>query len=235
MRLDNYLVQNCICDSRNKAQELIKNGYVRVDKKVVTKPSFKCDNLIVDVDDVEQYVSRSALKLNGILDLIDLQVEEMEALDIGSSRGGFCEVLLQRGVKSVVALDVGSNQLHPKIHDDDRVEVQENQDVRTYEPNRSFELITCDVSFISLHNILSDIQRLSLKHIIVLFKPQFEVGREVKRDNKGVVKDAKAVQVAQLKFEDATKLMGWNLHTSSESILSGKDGNVERLYYFTKD
>jgi 23S rRNA (cytidine1920-2'-O)/16S rRNA (cytidine1409-2'-O)-methyltransferase len=233
LRLDNYLVEKGLCDSRNKAQEFIKNGYVRVDGKVIKKPSFTCNDTLVEVDDIKQYVSRSALKLKGILDEISLHVENLRALDIGSSRGGFCEVLLESGVKSVTALDVGTNQLHEKIATDKRVIVKENQDVREFEDDR-YELVTCDVSFISLHNILNDIDRLSSKDIIILFKPQFEVGREVKRDSKGVIKDEKAIQKSEIKFEDACALLGWKMVHKSVSVISGKDGNIEKVYYFTK-
>ncbi len=233
-RLDQYLVENNLVDSRNKAQQLIKDSKVSVDKKVVTKASFKISNELVELDDEHVYVSRAAYKLKNFLPLLPFKVKGMNALDIGSSTGGFTEVLLMNDVNSVTSVDVGSSQLHEKLLNDERVISVENQDIRTFKSEKSFDLITCDVSFISLHHILEAINALSSKYMILLFKPQFEVGKDVKRDKNGVVMDKKAVGVAMLKFEDTCTLLGWKKVLMEASSITGKEGNVEYCYCYEK-
>jgi 23S rRNA (cytidine1920-2'-O)/16S rRNA (cytidine1409-2'-O)-methyltransferase len=235
MRLDNYLVKNNLSHSRNKAQEMIKAGLVQVDATVVKKPSFKVEprNKIA-VTQHKSYVSRAAYKLLYFLDEIALDVTEKRALDIGSSTGGFTQVLLERGVASVSCVDVGREQLHDSLREDERVRVYEGCDIRKFEAQKPFELVVSDVAFISLLHILDAIDRLSRKDIILLFKPQFEVGREAKRDKNGVVLDKKAIERAMQKFEDACSLKGWSLEKKSPSKISGKEGNQEWCYWFSK-
>ena len=132
-----------------------------------------------------------------------------------------------------MALDVGTNQLHPSIKALANVEDKSPCDIREYE-SKPFELVTCDVSFISVKKILDDLDRLAKRYIIVLFKPQFEVGKDVKRDSKGVVKDSKAIAKAIEEFEKAAKSRGWHLLAAKEAEISGKEGNRERVYLFEK-
>jgi len=234
-RLDNYLVSNSFTDSRNKAQEIIKNGLVRVNSKVVLKSSYKLsDEDTVLVQEHKQYVSRAAHKLDAFLNELDLDVRTNVALDIGASTGGFTQVLLERGVQEVSAVDVGKDQLHHSIKEDLRVHSYESCDIRKFESEKTFELVVSDVSFISLLHILDDVDRLAGHKIILLFKPQFEVGREAKRDKHGVVLDAKAIENAMVKFENACELKGWRLVEKSPSKLTGKEGNLEYCYYFLK-
>ena len=235
MRLDNYLVENGFVESRNKAQTLVKGGLVSLDGKVIKKSSFKVEEgNEVKVQEHKSYVSRSALKLDAFLDELGLDVRGCKALDIGSSTGGFTQVLLERGVCCVDAVDVGHDQLHNSLRQDTRVNVYEGCDIRKFEPNRTFDLLVSDVAFISLLYILEDVQRLASQDIILLFKPQFEVGREVKRDKNGVVIDKRAIGYAMQKFEDACLLKGWCLEKKLPSSLSGKEGNLEYCYYFKK-
>ncbi|PHR57911.1 MAG: TlyA family rRNA (cytidine-2'-O)-methyltransferase [Arcobacter sp.] len=235
MRLDQYLVENNLVDSRNKAQQLIKDSKVSVNKKVITKPSFKVGNEVVELDDEYVYVSRAAYKLKNFLPQLRIDISGMRALDIGSSTGGFTEVLLMNEVASVTSVDVGSSQLHQKLLDNEKVISIENQDIRTYKNDTPFELITCDVSFISLNHILDAIDSLSSKYMILLFKPQFEVGKDIKRDKHGVVTDKKAISASMTKFEDRCMLMGWKQLLMEASSITGKEGNVEYCYCFTKD
>jgi 23S rRNA (cytidine1920-2'-O)/16S rRNA (cytidine1409-2'-O)-methyltransferase len=234
MRLDQYLVEQGFVDSRNKAQGLIKESKVRVNHKVITKPSFAIEDENVEVDDGHVYVSRAAHKLKNFLPILEFSVEGMHALDIGASTGGFTEVLLMNGVASVTAVDVGSSQLHEKLVVDEKVICVENQDIRTFESDQTFDIVTCDVSFISLSHIMEAIERLAKQYIIVLFKPQFEVGKGVKRDKNGVVVDKKAIAQAMIKFEDSCTLMGWNLLKKEASSVTGKEGNLEYCYCFEK-
>jgi len=236
MRLDSFLVENNFIDSRNKAQELIKNSLVLVNSKVVNKPSYKVnsdDN--ISIKEHKYYVSRSAKKLELFLLELDLDLKDKVALDIGSSTGGFTQILLENGVLEVSAVDVGHNQLHKSLKNNSRVKSYEGCDIREFNIDKKFDIVVSDVSFISLHNILSDVDRLAKRDIILLFKPQFEVGRNAKRDKNGVVVDKKAVDNAMIKFEDATKLIGWNIVKKSPSKVTGKDGNLEYCYYFVKD
>ena len=242
----------------------------------------------------EIYVGRGALKLKSFLAACPLEVRGKNALDVGSSTGGFVQILLQNGVKSVMALDVGSSQLDKSLRADSRVIVAENTDVREFatgfqsqvsdgkfdgskqnlktqiepnfnpgksnfadlacvnlapkiqdaEPDSStpknvapkFDLITCDVSFISLKEILPSIDALAGKNcdIILLFKPQFEVGRSAKRNKKGVVTDAKAVRETRAKFELAAANLGWIMRQTLECEVKGKEGNAEFFYAFNK-
>ena len=233
MRLDTYLVEKLCIESRTKAQNYIKQGYVSVDGVAVTKSSFDIENQKVVLKEFKDYVSRAAFKLSNFLDEIDIVLQEKEVLDIGSSTGGFSEVLLENGIKSVTAVDVGKDQLHPKIRDDKRVYVYEQTDIRDFSHD-PFEVVVSDVSFISLLKIMDKIDELAYQDIILLFKPQFEVGLHVKRDKKGVVKDQKAIQKAMFAFEDKATLLGWKLVKKSPSSITGKDGNLEYCYYFVK-
>ncbi len=235
IRLDNLLVENNLASSRTKAQEYIKNSLVKVDDKIITKPSFKVElDANVEVDEHDNYVSRSAHKLNEFLNELNLDITDATGLDIGSSTGGFTQVLLERDVKEVSAVDVGSNQLHETLRSDARVHSYENTDIRKFQSDKKFDVVVSDVAFISLLYILDDVNRLSCKNIILLFKPQFEVGRGIKRDKNGIVVDKKAIKDAMIKFEDACELKGWKLMKKSPSKLSGKDGNLEYCYYFVK-
>jgi len=233
-RLDQYLVENNLVDSRNKAQQLIKDAKVTVDKKVITKPSFKVSDESVELDDEHVYVSRAAYKLKNFLPLLLFTVSGMNTLDIGSSTGGFTEVLLLNDVKTVTSVDVGSSQLHERLRSDPRVISVENQDIRTFTSETAYELITCDVSFISLHHILDAINALASKYMILLFKPQFEVGKDIKRDKNGVVMDKKAISAAMLKFEDTCTLLGWKKVLMEASSITGKEGNIEYCYCYEK-
>ncbi len=235
MRLDLYLVENFEIQSRNKAFEIIKSKKVKIDGKIINKPSYKIKkNSEIEVLEEEFYVSRAAYKLKYFLEDFNIEIEGKEALDIGSSTGGFAQVLLENKIKKITCIDVGSNQLHKRIKDNKKIEFFENQDIRTFKSKKSFELVTCDVSFISIHNILNDINRLSTNEIIILFKPQFEVGTNVKRDKKGVVKDEKAILLAKNRFIDTCSLLKWKLIYNAPSKLEGKDGNEEELFYFNK-
>lgn len=235
MRLDQYLTKKFDIQSRNKASELIKSKKVQVDNKIITKPSFIVEEQ-VDIKILEDdfFVSRAAYKLKYFLDEININIKNLNALDIGSSTGGFTQTLLNNYVNSVTCVDVGSNQLHEKIKNNKKILFYENTDIREFKSNEKFDLVTCDVSFISILNIIEDINRLAKNKIIILFKPQFEVGKNIKRDKKGVVKDKKAILKARERFIDTTKILNWNLKYSSYSKIQGKDGNEEELFYFDK-
>ena len=159
-----------------------------------------------------------------------LNLAGVDVLDVGSSTGGFVQILLQRGAKSVTALDVGSSQLSEILRRDPRVIVRENTDIREFESEKKFDLITCDVSFISLNLILKSLASLAKNALIVLFKPQFEVGAEIKRNKKGVLKDEKAAHGARAKFERLCAELGLATLHASACKITGKEGNREFFY-----
>lgn len=235
MRLDSYLFEKGFAQSRNKAAELIKEGSVWLNGKVERKNSAEVgENDTVEVEKIAQYVSRAGLKLRGFINELRLNVTEADVLDIGSSTGGFVQVWLEENAKSVTAVDVGSEQLHPSLKVDNRIILHENSDIRLFMPNRAYDMVSCDVSFIGIGALLEHIDRLAKKEIIILFKPQFEVGKDVKRTTKGVVKDGSAIMRAHHQFEAQTTTLGWQLIDKKESLVKGKEGNVETFYYFKK-
>ncbi len=235
MRLDIYLKDFFDIQSRNKANELIKSNKVKINNKIISKPSYKVEETDkIELLEEEFYVSRAAYKLKYFLEEININLKNKLAIDIGSSTGGFTQILLNEDIEKVTCVDVGSNQLHETLRHNKKIEFFENCDIRNFSKEKTFQVVTCDVSFISIHNILESINTLSSEIIIILFKPQFEVGINVKRDKKGVVLDKLAISNARISFLAATSKLNWNLKYSSISKLQGKDGNNEELFYFTK-
>ncbi len=236
MRLDNYLVENGYFESRNRAKEAIKDGLIEINNKTIKKPSFNVENRDkILVKEHKFYISRAAKKLESYLKEFNLPIKGANALDVGSSTGGFSQILLENGAKSVTCVDVGKEQLHQLLRDNPKVKVYEQTDLRDFE-SKPFDLIVSDVSFISLTKIIDSIDTLTKENslVLLLFKPQFEVGKNAKRDSKGVVTDKLAIQEAQEQFLDKTKELNWQLIDTRESRVSGKDGNVEIFYLFEK-
>ncbi len=231
-----YLTTNFNIQSRNKATELIKSNKVKCDGEIITKPSFNVlDFHKIELLEDDFYVSRAAYKLKFFLqELKNFDLKDKNALDIGSSTGGFTQILLENEIKKVTCVDVGTNQLHERIKYNDKINFFENTDIRNFESDGIFDIVTCDVSFISILNIIDAINTLASKDIIILFKPQFEVGSNVKRDKKGIVKDNNAIQKARDNFLNKTNILNWTLKYSNISKLQGKDGNVEEFFYFSK-
>ena len=235
MRLDQYLHTNHNIQSRNKASELIKAKQVLVDGAIITKPSFNVDesNSITILQE-EIFVSRAADKLNLFLLEHPIDLKNKKALDIGSSTGGFTQILLKNNVSSVVCVDVGTNQLHESLRDNPKITIQENTDIRDFNSHEPFDMVTCDVSFISILTIIDTIDRLAKDDIIILFKPQFEVGTGIKRNSSGVVQDKNAIERAATLFETESFKLGWKLIKKENSKVAGKEGNIETLYHFKK-
>jgi len=236
MRLDKYLVEEGYFESRNRAHDAIKAGKVIVNGKV-PKVSMKIDeNSSVDVADEKFYVSRAARKLENFLAEYAIDFKDKIALDIGSSTGGFAQIVLENGVASLSCVDVGSDQLHISLRENEKVSLYEETDIRDFESDKAFDVITCDVSFISILQITDDINRLSQNgtDIVILYKPQFEVGKDVKRDSKGVVQDVDAIARRKEVFEAEANKLGWELKYQALSQVTGKEGNQEYLYHFVK-
>lgn len=234
MRLDVYLHKHALALSRAKAQEMIARSLVLVNQQICTKNSYDVlESDIVEIKEEKIWVSRAGGKLDGFLQEVQIQIKNKRILDIGSSTGGFTEVLLEHGAREIVCVDVGSNQLHPSLRHDHRIVFYENTDIREFR-SEGFDLVVCDVSFISLKLIFKSIFSLVLKDCILLFKPQFEVGKEVKRDKKGVIKNQKAIQESLDHFVLWIERSGADVIDVKKSKIKGKCGNEEYFIYWKK-
>jgi len=188
------------------------------------------------VEDTKFFVSRAGRKLDAFLSDYAMDFNGKRALDIGSSTGGFAQIVLEQGVASLECVDVGRNQLHISLRKSEKLSLHEEIDIRDFQSDEPFELITCDVSFISVLQILNDIDRLAQSgtDIVILYKPQFEVGKDAKRDSRGVVQDLDTIARHKEVFEAEAKKLGWEEKYQSESKIAGKEGNQEYLFHFVK-
>lgn len=235
MRLDIYLFENRFSPSRAKAQEIIKKGLVLINGKVITKPSFEllCNENIT-ITEYHQYVSRGAYKLLKALQEFDIDFNGKTVLDCGASTGGFSEVALENGAKKVYAVDVGRGELSEKLRKDRRVINLENTDVRnlTKEMVGDSDIVVSDISFISLRHILPKLKELLGKiEMVILFKPQFECGKDIAKRYKGVIKNS-AIHKSLLKdFIDYLAGLEFKVSGLTYSSIQGKSGNIEYLFH----
>ncbi|MGH7716571.1 MAG: TlyA family RNA methyltransferase [Vulcanimicrobiaceae bacterium] len=220
--------------TRSHARSLIMAGRVRVNGRALTKPGTSVSlDASVEIERPRPYVSRGGEKLEGALDAFAIDPAGLHALDIGASTGGFTDCLLQRGVASVVAVDVGYGQLDWKLREDPRVTVVERTNFRTLPddafPN-GFDLIVADASFISLRTILRRAVAYLRQNgtIVALLKPQFEAGRE-RLGGGGVVRDPDTHRAVLREFRDALPELGLGVAGAIVSPLRGPAGNVEFL------
>ncbi|WP_245485286.1 TlyA family RNA methyltransferase [Ciceribacter ferrooxidans] len=236
-RLDQLLVALDIVASRSRARDAIQRGTVKVDGKVVTKPSlvFAADVTIEIDDPAQDYVSRAALKLVAGLDHFGLDPSGQECLDVGASTGGFTEVLLKRGAAHVTAIDVGHDQMHPRVAADPRVTNIEGLNARYLESedigDRPITFVVSDVSFISLKLALAPALDLAEpgSHCLLLVKPQFEAGRDA-ISKAGLLKDPASAPAVAAELERwLAEDMGWESLGLISSPIAGGDGNQEFL------
>lgn len=210
MRLDDK-VKELFNISKTKAQKYIREGIVKIDDKIITKPGYilkdeeKNNKKEYNIEIIEEknkyiYVSQGALKLKKAVEEFNLQeiLKDNICIDIGSSTGGFTEILLENGVKKVYSIDVGTSQLDEKLKKNNKVISIENTDFRNIQidkenkfQNDNIDTIVGDLSFISLKKIIDKIVEISPKNIILLIKPQFEVGEDIARKYNGVIDDKK--------------------------------------------
>jgi 23S rRNA (cytidine1920-2'-O)/16S rRNA (cytidine1409-2'-O)-methyltransferase len=242
-RLDRLLLERGLADSRQRAQALIQAGRVLVDEQTVSKAGARVSlqaAIRLRVPD-HPYVSRGGLKLEAALDAFELQVDGLSALDVGASTGGFCDCLLQRGARHVVAVDVGYGQLAWSLRQDPRVTCIERTNARHLEPDQvrealtdpgawPLELGTIDVSFISLTLVLPAVARVlgPDRPLLALVKPQFEASRaDVGKG--GVVRDPDARQRAIQRVAGWAGDSGFAVGPGLDSPVAGPKGNVEHL------
>ncbi|WP_243094588.1 TlyA family RNA methyltransferase [Thermus thalpophilus] len=227
MRLDRYLVERGLAESREKAKALIAEGKVRVEGKVVQRPAYPVpEGAQVEVLEEARYVSRGAYKLLGALEAFPLNVAGKVAADLGASTGGFTQVLLERGAKRVYAVDVGKGQLHPTLRQDPRVVSLEEQDARTLHLPEAVDLVVMDVSFISSTLLLPKVWDFlrPFGEALVLVKPQFELWPGA---HKGVVRNPALRQRALSRVRQRAAELGFQVLGERESPLPGKEGNRE--------
>lgn len=258
MRLDSALFSLGLFPSRQKAKEALLEKKVRYKGQILSKPALEVtresaidsQNLKEkseitispkDLQIADSLVGRAGYKLRafldeGILAQSGLSLKDASVLDIGSSTGGFAQVLLQEGAKSITCVDVGSNQLHKSLRENEKITLYENCDVRDFakmpsQKSAHYDLLTCDVSFISLFCILDSLLSFDCPYLLLLFKPQFEVGKLAKRNKKGVVIDEKLIQNALENF--CAHLAKTHILSTHKSQISGKEGNNE-IFIFAK-
>jgi 23S rRNA (cytidine1920-2'-O)/16S rRNA (cytidine1409-2'-O)-methyltransferase len=239
-RLDTLLVERGLCATRERARALILAGRVRVNGQTAHKAGAAVGrDAEIRLDEPDHpYVSRGGLKLAHALDVFDIPVDGRVALDIGASTGGFTDVLLRRGARLVVALDVGHGQLDWRLRSDPRVIVLERVNARALtaaqlpEAARPLDLVTIDVSFISLRMILPAVPALLAPRadVVALVKPQFEAGRaEVGKG--GIVRDPAVHARVLAEVQAAARSLGLAWRATLPSPITGAEGNEEFLMH----
>ena len=238
-RVDVLLVEKGLASSRAQAQALVMAGAVVAGESRVDKPGQLVDPelpLRVKEDAAPQkYVSRGGLKLERALEAFAVDPRDAVCADLGASTGGFTDLLLQRGAAKVYAVDVGYGQLHPRLRADPRVVVRERENARflsAQELGERVELVTADLSFISLRLVLPAVKALLRPggRAVLLVKPQFEVGKgEVGKG--GVVRDDAKRRAALDQVEDAARALGFEVAGEAESPIEGPAGNREWLLW----
>jgi 23S rRNA (cytidine1920-2'-O)/16S rRNA (cytidine1409-2'-O)-methyltransferase len=237
-RADLLLVERGLFESRAKARAAIEAGLVKVDGVALKKPSEPVqENAQIDAQAPHPWVSRAGLKLVEGLDHFRIDPRGRIAIDVGSSTGGFTQVLLARGASLVYAVDVGRDQLHSSLRSDPRVVVMESTDARHLTREKvpdAPSIVVCDASFISLRLVLPVALQLAAAQadLIALIKPQFEAGPE--RVKKGIVRDASVHEEVCATIRAFIETQGWSVTGVTPSPIEGGDGNREFLLHAKK-
>lgn len=237
IRADQLLVDRGLAETRSKARARILAGEIFADGARVDKAGqmLRAEAALEERGRSGRYVSRGGLKLEGALEDFNLNVEGVRALDIGASTGGFTDCLLQSGARHVFAVDVGYGQLDARLRADPRVTAMERSNARHLEAAAlapTPDLVAIDVSFISVRLLLPVLARqLPRAELLVLVKPQFEVGRgQVGKG--GVVRDAQLRAAAVAEVVQCATQLGWRAIGQAESRLAGPKGNREIFVRF---
>lgn len=242
-RLDNWLVDHKLVSSRSQAESYIRMARVTVNGATATKPGMTVkptDGVKLLVTD--QYVSRAGHKLASVAAMLHIDFTDAVVLDVGSSTGGFTDYALQHGARKVIAVDVGTNQLHPSLRGHDRIELHEKTDIRDVAAagskpapssvilNQKPDVVVIDVSFISLRDVLPHVATLCGPDavIVAMVKPQFEAEQSGQK-HKGVIKNDRLRRDILKDFEDWSRQL-FIIHDKADSQVAGSKGNVERFY-----
>ena len=239
-RLDKLLIQRQLISSRVRAEKIIIESGVLVNGKLITKPGKKIptDAAIELLEDEIPWVSRGALKLLKALDYWPIEIDDKTIIDLGASTGGFSEVLLQKNCKKIYCVDVGTNQLHPRIKADERVVDLQQTHVRELTNNlipELVDLIVIDVSFISLEKVLPFLHPFIKPNgkVIALVKPQFEAGKE-NVPKTGIIKDTNIHLEVVENVKKYALMSNFNYIEHIDSPVLGGDGNKEFLMLLEK-
>ena len=230
-RLDIELAKRGLTQSRSQAENLIRLGQIEVDGRIASKPGQPVGpDSIIKLLASERYVSRAGLKLASVAANFKIDFTDKVVLDIGSSTGGFTDYALQHGASRVIAVDVGTDQLHPSLRSDERIELHEKTDIRDFVTDQTIDIIVGDVSFISLREILPHVAKNLMQpstQLVAMVKPQFEAGRG--QVNKGVIKNDKVRRQILADFEEWSQRY-FVVRDKRDSDVAGQKGNVERFY-----
>jgi 23S rRNA (cytidine1920-2'-O)/16S rRNA (cytidine1409-2'-O)-methyltransferase len=239
-RLDSVLVDRGFCVSRQQAQRLIRAGEVRVNQQIIDKPGTEIEaTAVIEVQEKPPFVSRGGEKLAKALAVFEIEIPGRVCLDGGISTGGFTDCLLQAGAQRVYGIDVGYGQVDWRLRTDERVVLRERTNLRYLQPEHLYpegqtkpNLGVVDVSFISLTKVLPALWHLleAPKEVILLVKPQFEVGRSLV-GKKGVVREPKTQALAIEQVLAAAQAQGWQYRGLTWSPLVGPAGNIEFLLW----
>ncbi|MGH9857975.1 MAG: TlyA family RNA methyltransferase, partial [Acidobacteriota bacterium] len=225
-RLDQELVNRGIVPTRSQAESYIRLSKVVVNTKIITKSgTFVNENDSIKLLAEEQYVSRAGLKLASVAKLLDLDFKDKTVLDVGSSTGGFTDYALKHSAKKVIAVDVGTDQLHPSLRGNEKIELHEKTDIRDFQTNEKIDLAVADVSFISLREILPSVSKILTNdsQLVAMAKPQFESAHSGQK-HKGVIKnDAMRRKILQ-DFETWAKGY-FVIIDKQDSEITGSKGN----------
>lgn len=239
-RIDIELVKRGIFETRNKAQNEIKNKIVYCNNVCITKPAFD----VIDTDIIEikgeklKYVSRGGLKLEKAIKEFNIDLKDKILIDIGSSTGGFSDCALQNGIKKIYAIDVGTDQFDKTLRLNNKINLYENTDFRNIDNNiiNDANIASIDVSFISVTKLTSKLKELTnLKEIICLIKPQFECGKEVSDKYKGVPLNKEVHKSVIENVIKSFKDNNYYINSLTSSPIKGGNGNIEYLAYFKRD
>lgn len=235
IRLDQALVVRNLVVTRSQAESYIKLGTVTVDGRIVTKPGFLVgEGTNIRLTSTEQYVSRAGLKLASVAETLQIDFRNKIVLDIGSSTGGFTDYALRHGARKVIAVDVGTKQLHQSLRGNPNIELHEQTDIRDFKPTEQVDIIVADLSFISLREILLPVATFCgpETQIIAMAKPQFEASQSSQK-HKGVIKNDRLRRDILRDFETwAVKY--FIIHDKADSDVAGAKGNRERFYKLQK-
>lgn len=232
-RIDKKLVELGLASTRSQALQFISSGNVFENNIQITKAAHQTDGTNLEVRTQTHYVGRGARKLLDALEHFPIVVKNKIAADVGASTGGFTQVLLENDVKKVYAIDVGRDQLDKRLKEDSRVIDMPGTNIRDLESlPEKIELLVTDLSFISLDLTLKPMQNLLANdaEMVVLVKPQFEVGREG-LDKHGLVPDLNKHFEVLMKIKNLSAELGLKLCGAVKCSLVGKTGNQEYLYW----
>ena len=239
-RIDIELVKRGIFETRNKAQNEIKNKIVYCNNICITKPAFDVnDTDIIEIKGEKlKYVSRGGLKLEKAIKEFNIDLNDKILIDIGSSTGGFSDCAIQNGIKKVYAIDVGTDQFDKNLRLNNKINLYENTDFRNIDNDiiNDANIASIDVSFISVTKLTNKLKELTnLKEVICLIKPQFECGKEISDKYKGVPLNKEVHESVIKNVINSFKENNYYINCLTSSPIKGGNGNIEYLAYFKRN